>query len=315
MVTSLLGRPGSVALGLAIDRVAGEPPGALHPVAQFGSAMARLEQQIYADDRSRGAAYAAVGIAACAGVGSLLDTVMGDELALAGAVAVSSAGLALTTAAGRVAERLGQGDLDGARAALPSLVGRDPTGLDEAEIARAVVESLAENLSDAVVATALWGLLGGAPGALAHRAANTLDAMVGHRSERYERFGWAAARLDDVLGWPAARATALLVALSTPRRAHRILRACRDDAPRHPSPNAGVAEAAFAAALDVRLGGTNRYGGRIEERPALGDGRAPAVGDIERAVALVRRTTTVLQLALASAWLVSRRRRRIGRGQ
>ncbi len=312
MVTPFLGRPGSVALGLVIDRVAGEPPDAVHPVAQFGAAMGRLEQQIWADERSRGAAYVAVGIAAGAGVGSLADALVGEELALAGAVAVASAGLALTKAAGEVAERLERGDLDGTRAVLPSLVGRDPTGLDEVEIARAVVESLAENLSDAVVATALWGLLGGAPGALAHRAANTLDAMVGHRCQRYERFGWAAARLDDVLGWPAARVTALLVALATPRRAQRILHTCRKHAPAHPSPNAGVAEAAFAAALDVRLGGTNRYGGRTEERPALGDGRAPVVGDIERAVALVRRTTTILQLALAGAWLVSRLGRRVG---
>jgi adenosylcobinamide-phosphate synthase len=188
------------------------------------------------------------------------------------------------------------------------LVGRDPAGLDETEIARAVVESLAENLSDAVVATAVWGLLGGAPGALAHRASNTLDAMVGHRNVRYARFGWSAARLDDVLGWPASRATALLVALATPQRARAIWRTCRRDAAGHPSPNAGVAEAAFAAALDLRLGGTNRYRDAQETRSALGTGAAPTGPDIGRAVALVRRSIRLLEAVLAAFWLLARAR-------
>ena len=113
---------------------------------------------------------------------------------------------------------------------LPSLVGRDPERLDENEIARAVVESVAENLSDAVVGTALWGVVAGASGATAHRAANTLDAMVGYRTARYRRFGWASARLDDVLGWPAARLTALLVAVAEPRRAPHVWRVVRRDA-------------------------------------------------------------------------------------
>ncbi len=296
-----IGRPGSVALGLAIDRLAGEPPDALHPVARFGTGMERLERRLWADDRMRGAAFAGVGVLLAAATGALAGDLVGEDVALTGAVAVSSAGLALTRAARTVARHLDAGDLDAARRALVNLVGRDPSGLDEGEIARAVVESLAENLSDAVVATALWGLLGGAPGALAHRAANTLDAMVGHRSARYERFGWAAARLDDLLGWPAARLTAVLVALGAPERARDILAACREDAPGHPSPNAGVAEAAFACALGLRLGGTNRYGQRTELRPPLGTGRPPRAADIDRAIGLVRRSTTILQLALAGA--------------
>ncbi len=312
-MSARLGRPGAVALGLLIDRVAGEPPAALHPVARFGSAMVRLEERLWADDRARGSAYAALGVGAGLLVGSFVDDLVGEELGLVAAVSVASAGLALTRAAEEVAALLGAGDLDGARAALPTLVGRDPSNLDESEIARAVVESLAENLSDAVVATALWGLVGGAPGVLAHRASNTLDAMVGHRSERYERFGWAAARLDDVLGWPAARATAILVAMAAPSRAWSVWRTWRADAWAHPSPNAGVAEAAFAAALGLRLGGTNRYGIRSEERPMLGCGEAPAAPDIDRAVALVRRTTTLLQLVLAAAWMAARLRRRPAR--
>ncbi|MPY94244.1 MAG: cobalamin biosynthesis protein, partial [Acidimicrobiia bacterium] len=204
------------------------------------------------------------------------------------------------------------GDLDGARELLPSLVGRDPSGLDEGEIARAVVESVAENCVDAVVAPALWGAALGAPGVLAHRALNTLDAMVGHHSPRYERFGWASARLDDAAAWVPARACALAVAVARPRRATDVLRAVRSQAPAHPSPNAGVAEAAFAAALGVRLGGANRYGPRLEVRPDLGSGRAPAAADIGRACDLLVDVTEVTAAALValSGLRAARRRAR-----
>jgi len=301
-VSAPAARAGPVAVGLLVDRVFGEPPDALHPVARFGAAMQAIEHRWWADRRSWGAGYVALGVGAVLCIG-----VLAEEL-------LAAAGRALTQAAEAVGQRLAVGDLAGARRALPWLVGRDPAQLDESEIARAVVESLAENLSDAVVGSALWGLLAGAPGVLAHRASNTLDAMVGHRDARHARFGWAAARLDDVLGWPAARATALLVALAVPGRTGAIWRACRDDAPSHPSPNAGVAEAAFAAALDLRLGGTNRYGSGEEARPQLGTGASPAGADIARAVALVRRVTAVLELGLLGAWLVARivRPQRVG---
>jgi adenosylcobinamide-phosphate synthase len=295
-----------VAIGLVIDRMVGEPPEPLHPVARFGASMQRLEHAVWADTRAAGLGYVAVGVGSAMVVGLLADELLGEAVGLAVAVSVSSAALALTRAAETVAGHLGSGDLGGARRALVSLVGRDPSQLDENEIARAVVESLAENLSDAVVATALWGLLAGTPGALAHRAANTLDAMVGHRNARHQRFGWASARLDDLLGWPAARATALLVAIAVPSRTSEIWRACRIDAPAHPSPNAGVAEAAFAAALELQLGGTNRYGEREEIRPALGSGVRPVATDIDRAVALVRRTSAILELVLAGVWLMAR---------
>jgi adenosylcobinamide-phosphate synthase len=288
----------------------GEPPEPLHPVVRFGSSMQRLEHAVWADQRAIGFGYTAVGVGSAVVVGLLADALLGEALGLAVAVSVSSAALALTQAAEVVAGHLRSNDLPSARRALVSLVGRDPSQLEETEIARAVVESLAENLSDAVVATALWGLLAGTPGALAHRAANTLDAMVGHRNARHRRFGWASARLDDLLGWPAARATALLVAIAVPSRASGIWRACRVDAPAHPSPNAGVAEAAFAAALEIQLGGINRYGEREEARPVLGSGGRPVAADIDRAVALVRRTTGVLELVLAGTWLVARLVRR-----
>ena len=153
-------------------------------------------------------------------------------------------------------------------------------------MARAVVESVAENTVDAVVAPAWWAALGGAPGALGYRAVNTMDAMVGYRDDRYLHYGWASARLDDIAAFVPARLTAVLVAGVRPRAAPAIWWAVRTQAPSHPSPNAGVAEAAFAAALDIRLGGVNRYGHSIEDRPALGTGRGVEPSDIGRAVKL-----------------------------
>ncbi|MYS21174.1 adenosylcobinamide-phosphate synthase, partial [Streptomyces sp. DvalAA-14] len=190
----------------------------------------------------------------------------------------------------------------GARRRLPHLCGRDPQALDADGIARAVVESVAENTSDAVVGALVWGALGGVPGLVGFRAANTLDAMVGHKSPRHLRFGWAAARLDDVLGYPGARLTAVLAVLAGghPRSAVRTWRA---DAAAHPSPNAGPVEASFAGALRLRLGGTLSYGGRVEHRPVLGASfPPPGVADISRAIRLSRR---IGALALAVSVAVS----------
>ncbi|MFD8379560.1 cobalamin biosynthesis protein [Streptomyces sp. NPDC059679] len=197
------------------------------------------------------------------------------------------------TTLGREARAVGgaltAGDLDAARRRLPHLCGRDPQALDESQIARAVVESVAENTSDAVVGALVWGAVGGVPGLVGFRAVNTLDAMVGHKSPRYRRFGWASARLDDLAGWPGARLTAALAALAGPDP-RGAWRAWRRDGHRHPSPNAGPVEAAFAGALGVRLGGTLAYGGRVEHRPVLNPGGRPVeAADIERAVRLSRR--------------------------
>ena len=148
---------------------------------------------------------------------------------------------------------------------------------------------MAENTVDAVVAPLVWAAAAGSGGVLAHRAANTLDAMVGRRDARYECFGWASARLDDAMNWPAARLTAAATAVlapvagGSPGETWRIV---RRDGTAHPSPNGGRAEAAFAGALGLRLGGRNVYAERVEERPLLGDGPAPGPGDIERAVRL-----------------------------
>ena len=223
-------------------------------------------------------------------------------------VEVQVAGRALADTANQIAAALDAGDLDHARAALPGLVGRDPSGLDEKEIARAVVESVAENTVDAIVAPALWAAVAGGPGALGYRAVNTLDAMVGHRNPRYQRYGWASARLDDLAAWVPARAVAGLVMAVRPGAAAQVWAAVRRDAPAHPSPNAGVAEAAFAGALGLRLGGTNRYGDRVELRPPLGEGRPPERGDIAAAVRLSRDVSLALAAGLVAAPLIRRAR-------
>ena len=194
-----------------------------------------------------------------------------------------------------------------ARAQLPALAGRDATDLDEPEMARAVVESVAENTVDAVVAPALWAAVLGGAGALGYRAVNTLDSMVGHRSDRYRRYGWASARLDDAANWLPARATAALVAAVRPHHAADVWRTVRRDAPAHPSPNAGVAEAAFAAALGLRLGGVNRYGDRVEHRAPLGRGRPPDRHDIHHAVRLSRDVSLALAVALPAISQLQRR--------
>ena len=271
----------AAAAGLVADRLLGEPPVAVHPLVAFGRAMRRVERVVYRDARGAGVAHAMVGT----GLGLVAGRLVGST-AVATWVAVG--GRELGRAATEVGAALEDGDLPLARSLLPGLVGRDPTDLDEKEVARAVVESVAENTVDAVVAPALWASVAGAPGALGYRAVNTLDAMVGHRSARYEEFGWASARLDDLAGWVPARVTAGLVAAVRPRAAGAVWAAVRTQAPAHPSPNAGVAEAAFAAALGLRLGGENHYGERVELRPPLGAGRPAERHDIARAVALSR---------------------------
>jgi adenosylcobinamide-phosphate synthase len=204
---------------------------------------------------------------------------------------VALGGTSLTRTGAQMADLLTRDDIDGARRLLPSLCGRDPAVLDIAGLTRAAVESVAENTSDAQVAPLLWAAIGGVPALLVYRGANTLDAMIGHRSPRYQRFGWAAARFDDALNLVAARVTGVLVAICAPAVGGSpagALGAWRSDAVRHPSPNAGVVEAAFAGALGVRLGGPTQYAHELEIRPSLGDGPAPQITDLVRAVRLSR---------------------------
>ncbi|MEZ0076527.1 cobalamin biosynthesis protein [Planotetraspora sp. GP83] len=301
-----------ILLGAAIDAVAGDPRRG-HPVAVFGSRVAALEKRIYRDSRRRGVAFSALCVGTAAGVGVLADRLTRSRPAARTAVTAAATwavlgGTTLAREGAYMARTLEEGDLTAARERLPHLCGRDPAGLDAAELARATVESIGENTSDAVVAPLFWGAVAGVPGLLAYRAINTLDAMVGHRSPRYERFGWASARLDDVANFVPARLTGLLTVAfapavgGSPRRALAML---RRDGHRHPSPNSGRCEAAFAGALGVRLGGANDYGGRVEHRPELGDGPRPAVADIRRSVRLAR-AVSLSAVALAVGVRLSR---------
>jgi len=293
------------AAGLVADRLVGEPPARVHPVVGFARLMQRVEGRLYRDDRTAGVAYAATGSAVALVSGLLLRST-------AGAVCASAAGRMLRGRAREIQDALDGGSIDLARAELPALVGRDPSELDESGIAAAVIESVAENTVDAVVAPALWAALLGAPGAAGYRAVNTMDAMVGHHSDRYERFGWCSARLDDVSGFVPARMTAALVCAARPSCASAVREMIRRDGAAHPSPNAGVAEVAFAAALGVELGGKLRYGDRVEDRPLLGSGPRPVPSDIARAVRLADQVEWALVALLASlglAALVVRRKR------
>lgn len=295
--------------GVLADALAGDPRRG-HPVALFGQAATRIERYLYADRKIRGAAFTAcceaLAIAPALAAARLTRQRPVARVAWAAAVTWAVTGArSLTTEAHRIQRALLASDLTAARQLLPNLCGRDPAQLDEAGIARAVVESVAENCGDAIVAPLLWGALAGPPGLAAYRAANTLDAMVGHHSPRYERFGWASARLDDVANWAPARVTALLAAACAPvvgGSPTATWRTATEYGPRHPSPNAGWCEAAFAGALGVRLGGTLSYSGRVEHRPALGAGRPPEPADIARASRLCRAVTagaTALAASLA----------------
>lgn len=290
--------------GYVADSLLGDPRRG-HPVAGFGRVAGALERRLYDDRRAAGVLHTTLLVGAAAILGKRAGH---GTAATALATWAVLGGRSLDREAAAVQALLEAGDLRGARQRLTHLVGRDTAELTADGVARAVVESLAENTSDAVVAPLVWGALAGPAGLLAHRAANTLDAMVGHRSPRYERFGWAAARLDDLLNLPGSRLTAALtVALGDDRRA--AIGAWRSDAGDHPSPNAGPVEATFAGALGVRLGGTTVYAGRVEERPLLNrTGREVAVHDVTRARRLARRVD--LGALLACAGLAARQARR-----
>ncbi len=291
-----LGRAAGIAAGYLADLALADPRRG-HPVALFGRAATALERSTYADNRAAGACHTAVLLGALAAAG-----IVGERAAARRSPAwtavltatttyVALGGTSLARTGERMAVLLARNEVDSARRLLPSLCGRDPAALDADGLTRASVESVAENTSDAQVAPLLWAAVGGVPALLVYRGANTLDAMIGHHSPRYERFGWAAARFDDLLNFVAARVTGAIVVLCAPAIGGSSLAAAgawRRDAARHPSPNAGVAEASFAGALGVRLGGPTQYAHQLEIRPSLGDGPAPRVPDLVRAVRLSR---------------------------
>ncbi len=298
---------GSTLAALATEAALGYP-GVLfarigHPVVWIGAAIEALETRLNRGSpprrRANGIFTAALLLAGAFVIGGALQAAL---LALPFGVIplalVSSSLLAQRSLHDHVAEVAGAAgfSLEEGRAAVARIVGRDVSRLDEAGVARAAIESLAENFSDGVVAPALWMALFGLPGALAYKAINTADSMIGHRSARYVDFGWASARLDDLLNLPASRLAALLLALASGRGAREALRAMGRDAKKHASPNAGWPEAAMAGALGLKLGGPRAYGEREVAGAPLGDGR------FEANVSDIRRALTLYQLALAGLW-------------
>ncbi|NEJ89341.1 cobalamin biosynthesis protein [Rhizobium leguminosarum] len=303
-------------LALLLDRIAGDPQWLWsrmpHPVVVFGAAISYADRQLNpasltgSQRRMNGiaATLALLLLTVAAGfvfnrffalfgpVGILLET---------GLVAIFLAQKSLADHVAAVALALRDEGLTGGRAAVSRIVGRDPETLDEPAVCRAAIESLAENFSDGVVAPALWYAVFGLPGLFAYKMLNTADSMIGHKSEKYIDFGWAAARLDDVANWPAARLSILLIAAgawirrgtSAGREAIRV--AMRDGA-LHRSPNSGRPEAAMAGALNVQLAGPRIYGGVIVREPMINDtGRDVATsGDIEDGVSVFYASCMVL---------------------
>lgn len=298
-----------VTAAFLLDLILGDPRWLPHPVVALGKLTAALEKALrrphHRPSQQRLAGIlVVVMVVGVAALGGVLAVGWATSLhPLAGLVVEVL--LIYTTLATRsledhlvpVARALDRRDLPAARRAVSLVVGRDTAGLDEAEVARAAVESAAESTCDGIVAPLLFAFLGGATGALAYRAINTLDSMLGYRDERYRFFGWAAARLDDLANLAPARLSAGLLLGAGALRGydwHRALRILRRDARAHPSPNSGYPEAAMAGLLGVRLGGLNRYRGVPSFRPYLGEpGRPPQVADVWAALALVE----------AAAWL------------
>jgi adenosylcobinamide-phosphate synthase len=299
-------RSAGIAFAAVADELLGDPA-RWHPVAGFGRLAIAAERCLYRDSREAGIVHTALLAAPPALATVWLEHRLSPgrgAMLMAAAAWIGLGGRTLRRTAGRMADLVDAGDLDAARRLAPVLVARRPDALDGPELVRAAVESLAENTADAVGGPLVWGAIAGPAGAIAHRAVNTLDAMIGYRSPRYLRFGWCAATLDDVLGWPVARSTAAATVVAAslcgddPRGA---LRTWRRDGARHPSPNAGRPEAAFAGALGITLGGANDYDGVVQRRPLLGQGPRPDTAVLRRAIALSAMTSYVLAVAAAAA--------------
>lgn len=300
-----------VAAALLLDAVAGEPPESVHPTVWMGRTIAVLEKKTVAlkDPKIRLVAGSALALSLPTAVFVTTRAALSLtprslrwplEVALI-STTLSMRGLARAALA--VEHELEQGNLTGARTRVGEFVGRDTAGLSASGVVRAAVESVAENTSDGAVAPMLYGAVFGAPGALAYKAINTLDSMLGYRDPPYTHLGRASARLDDLANFAPARITVLAVAaLAGPGAARTAYRY----GPLSSSPNAGWAEAAFAGALGLRLGGTNTYGGVARPGAVLGSGRSPEAHDIGRAVTLMRRACTLLAALIVAAGVAAR---------
>lgn len=305
-------------VALGIDALIGWPPRLYaligHPVTWIGALIGALDRWINldgGDDRARriaGVVTALVVIGAAAALASLATSLLPggwSGVVLAGVLAWPLVAMrSLREHVEAVAAPLAAGDLDAARRAVGMIVGRDPDRLDRNGIARATLESLGENTSDGIVAPVFWGVVFGLPGIAVYKAINTLDSMIGHRSERYAAFGWASARIDDVANLIPARLTGLLFAVvsTRPRAALAVM---WRDARHHRSPNAGWPEAALAGALDIRLSGPRSYGDRVAEEPWVNPGAAdPVPEDIGRALRLFRFVMLAMALVVAICALI-----------
>lgn len=282
----------AAAVGLLADPLVRFPKRLPHPLAYFGSFMNRIEERLYRDDAKAGLAYTAVGLGS-----AVLASRLVPSRALATWLCVG--GAQLHDVAEEVAVCLRTENLAGAQELMPSLVGRAPEYLDEIGVARAAIESVAENTVDAIIAPAFWATVGGSAGVMAHRSVDTMDSMVGYRNKRYENFGFASARLDDAMAYLPARLTVGLVTLVRPEATRAVFKALRQQSNAHTSPNARVVEATFAAALNVQLGGPVRYETDIVERPYIGLGPVPGADDIAAAVKLSK------DVSLAAATLLA----------
>ncbi len=312
----MISRALGLALGVLADQIVGDPR-RHHPVAWFGSFAARAEGPLYDDTVAAGAVYTTATVAPVVALGVAAERLTRRHPVLhTAATALATWAVlgarSLTREGDTMADSLEIGDLARARAQLPNLCGRDAAQLDAPELARATVESMAENTADSAVASLFWGALLGVPGLLGHRAVNTLDAMVGRRDERYGRFGTASAKLDDALDLLPARLTGVLGAALAPAvggSARRAWAITLRDAGNHPSPNGGWCEAAWAGALGVQLGGRNVYASRVEERGRLGDGPRPGACEVRKAAQLVTLVTGAATALAAGVALAKRGRR------
>lgn len=309
----------ALALALAVDARFGEPEAIYrrvpHPVVLIGRLIGRLDRLLHGPSapaqaqRLAGAvllaSVLAVAVAAALAIQALAALLPGGWILEGLVMSTLLAQRSLVTHVRAVADGLRQGLVEG-RSAVARIVGRDPDALDAHGVARAALESLAENLSDAVVAPLFWGVLLGLPGMAAYKALNTADSMIGHRTPRHLHIGWASARLDDLANLVPARLTALLlVAVAPADRRREALAACRRDAPHHRSPNAGWPEAALAGALGVRLAGPRSYGGVAVRDGWMGDGRAEVLPeDIEVGIRLAWRAWALAGALAVTAALV-----------
>jgi adenosylcobinamide-phosphate synthase len=313
---------------IGLDRVVGDPPWLWqrlpHPVVVFGKAIDLFEKPLNRTTftpegrKLNGVVTIIALLVASVVIGELLSSIF-HHLGFVGVifeivvVAVFLAQKSLGDHVQAVVDGLLQDGLEGGRRAVSMIVGRDPKTLDGAGVSRAAIESLSENFADGVVAPAFWYAVAGMPGILAYKMLNTADSMIGHKNERLRDFGWASARLDDLANWPAARLSAVLIAVAAALRlgveaGRRSFSAALRDSGLHRSPNSGWPEAAMAGALDLQLAGPRVYGGiRVSEPMMHAAGRNDAgPSDIKSGIRVFYTACSIMAVLVALTWLVMR---------